>query len=169
MVLRTAIGGRGSGSPMRRSRKVAAGRFAASFGLCGRSASEWRIGPCWRLPYCPSRRSSQSPRQSGRTSLPIMLRPERWGKPGQPGKRFHRPGAVGGLAGLHRVGHLGHVAGGTGLWWGDAACGTAETSVNGNRVDCNYGTIDEWYINGPGGLEQGFNVRRSHSPAPPGR
>ncbi len=36
--------------------------------------------------------------------------------------------------------------------------GTAQTSVNGNRVDCNYGTIDEWYVNGPAGLEQGFNV-----------
>ena len=32
------------------------------------------------------------------------------------------------------------------------------TSVNGNRVDCNYGTVDEWYVNGPDGLEQGFNV-----------
>jgi autotransporter-associated beta strand protein len=36
--------------------------------------------------------------------------------------------------------------------------GTAETSVNGNRVDCDYGTIDEWYVNGPGGLEQGLDV-----------
>ncbi len=36
--------------------------------------------------------------------------------------------------------------------------GTAQTSVNGNRVDCSYGMIDEWYVNGPGGLEQGFNV-----------
>jgi hypothetical protein len=41
--------------------------------------------------------------------------------------------------------------------------GAAQTSVNGNRVDCNYGAIDEWYINGPGGLEQGFNV----APLPP--
>ena len=36
--------------------------------------------------------------------------------------------------------------------------GRAETSANGNRVDCNYGTIDEWYVNGPVGLEQGFTV-----------
>ena len=36
--------------------------------------------------------------------------------------------------------------------------GTAQTSANNNRVDCNYGTIDEWYVNGPGGLEQGFTV-----------
>ncbi len=36
--------------------------------------------------------------------------------------------------------------------------GAVQTSVNGNRVDCNYGAIDEWYVNGPGGLEQGFNV-----------
>ena len=36
--------------------------------------------------------------------------------------------------------------------------GTAQTSDNGNRVDCNYGTIDEWFVNGPSGLEQGFNV-----------
>ena len=47
-----------------------------------------------------------------------------------------------------------------GLGYGGAVqpVGTAQTSVNGNRVDCNYGTIDEWYVNGPGGLEQGFNV-----------
>ena len=36
--------------------------------------------------------------------------------------------------------------------------GTPQTSTNGNRVDFNYGTIDEWLVNGPGGLEQGFNV-----------
>ncbi|MEI8194872.1 MAG: MBG domain-containing protein, partial [Phycisphaerae bacterium] len=36
--------------------------------------------------------------------------------------------------------------------------GTAQTTTNGNRVDNNYGAIDEWYVNGPGGLEQGFNV-----------
>ena len=47
-----------------------------------------------------------------------------------------------------------------GLGYGGAVqpVGTAQTSVNGNRVDSNYGTIDEWYVNGPGGLEQGFNV-----------
>ena len=47
-----------------------------------------------------------------------------------------------------------------GLGYGGAVqpVGTAQTSVNGNRVDCNYGTIDEWYVNGPGGLEQGFTV-----------
>ena len=48
----------------------------------------------------------------------------------------------------------------TGLGYGGAVqpVGTAKTSTNGNRVDCNYGTIDEWYVNGPGGLEQGFTV-----------
>ena len=47
-----------------------------------------------------------------------------------------------------------------GLGYGGAVqpVGTAQTSTNGNQVDCNYGTIDEWYVNGPGGLEQGFNV-----------
>ena len=47
-----------------------------------------------------------------------------------------------------------------GLGYGGAVqpVGIAQTSANGNRVDCNYGTIDEWYVNGPGGLEQGFNV-----------
>ena len=47
-----------------------------------------------------------------------------------------------------------------GLGYGGAVqpVGTAQTSANGNRVDCNYGTIDEWYVNGPGGLEQGFTV-----------
>jgi len=41
---------------------------------------------------------------------------------------------------------------------GVQALGTAKTSTNGNRVDCNYGTVDEWYVNGPSGLEQGFTV-----------
>jgi len=47
-----------------------------------------------------------------------------------------------------------------GLAYGGAVqpVGTASTSVNGNRVDCNYGSTDEWYVNGPGGLEQGFTV-----------
>ena len=36
--------------------------------------------------------------------------------------------------------------------------GKAKTLANGNRVDSNYGTIDEWYVNGPSGLEQGFTV-----------
>ena len=47
-----------------------------------------------------------------------------------------------------------------GLGYGGAVqpVGTAKTSTNGNRVDCNYGAIDEWYVNGPGGLEQGFTV-----------
>jgi hypothetical protein len=36
--------------------------------------------------------------------------------------------------------------------------GIAKTSTNGNRVDCNFGTVDEWYVNGPSGLEQGFTV-----------
>jgi len=47
-----------------------------------------------------------------------------------------------------------------GLGYGGAIqpVGTAKTSTNGNRVDCNYGTVDEWYVNGPQGLEQGFTV-----------
>ena len=59
-----------------------------------------------------------------------------------------------------------------GLGYGGAVqpVGTAQTSANGNRVDCNYGTIDEWYVNGPGGLEQGFNVTpRCRSPRPAAR
>ena len=36
--------------------------------------------------------------------------------------------------------------------------GSLQTLTSGNRVNCNYGAIDEWYVNGPGGLEQGFNV-----------
>jgi len=48
-----------------------------------------------------------------------------------------------------------------GLGYGGAvqSVGTAQTSANGNRVDCNYRAIDEWYVNGPGGLEQGFNPK----------
>ena len=47
-----------------------------------------------------------------------------------------------------------------GLGYGGAMqpVGISKTSTNGNRVDCNYGTVDEWYVNGPGGLEQGFTV-----------
>ena len=47
-----------------------------------------------------------------------------------------------------------------GLSYGGAVqpVGTAQTSVNGDRVDSNYGSIDEWFVNGPGGLEQGFTV-----------
>jgi large repetitive protein len=47
-----------------------------------------------------------------------------------------------------------------GVSYGPAAQapGTAQTSVNGNRVDANFGTIDEWFVNSPAGLEQGFNV-----------
>ena len=41
--------------------------------------------------------------------------------------------------------------------------GTPQTSASGNRIDCDYGTIDEWYVNGPNGLEQGFTV----APPPP--
>ena len=53
----------------------------------------------------------------------------------------------------------------TGLGYDGAVqpVGTAMTTSNGNRVDCNYGTVDEWYVNGPSGLEQGFTV------APPPR
>jgi len=48
----------------------------------------------------------------------------------------------------------------TGLGYGGAMqpVGTAQTSAHGNRVDCNYGSVDEWYVNGPNGLEQGFTV-----------
>ena len=47
-----------------------------------------------------------------------------------------------------------------GLGYGGAvqAVGTAKTSTNGNRVDCDYASIDEWFVNGPAGLEQGFTV-----------
>jgi len=47
-----------------------------------------------------------------------------------------------------------------GLGYGGAMqpVGTAETSTTSNRVDVNYHAIDEWYVNGPGGLEQGFTV-----------
>ena len=47
-----------------------------------------------------------------------------------------------------------------GLGYGGAVqpVGTVQTSANGNRVDLNYASIDEWYVNGPVGLEQGFNV-----------
>ncbi|MGO8748092.1 MAG: IPT/TIG domain-containing protein [Thermoguttaceae bacterium] len=47
-----------------------------------------------------------------------------------------------------------------GLSYGGAVkpVGTAQTTAVGNQVDLNYATIKEWYINGPGGLEQGFNV-----------
>ena len=34
----------------------------------------------------------------------------------------------------------------------------AECSASGNRVACDYGAIEEWYVNGPGGLQQGFTV-----------
>ena len=61
-----------------------------------------------------------------------------------------------------------HIAAGSDTWdmslaglgYGGAVqpVGTAQTSVHGNRVDSNYTTIDEWCINGPGGLEQGFTV-----------
>ncbi len=54
-----------------------------------------------------------------------------------------------------------------GLGYGGAMqpVGTDQTSVSGNRVDCNYGTIDVWYVNGPVGLEQGFNVAPPQSGA----
>ena len=47
-----------------------------------------------------------------------------------------------------------------GLGYGGAVQtpGTAQTSVDGNRVDSRYRAIDEWFVNGPGGLEQGFTV-----------
>ena len=54
-----------------------------------------------------------------------------------------------------------------GLGYGGAVqpVGAAKTSTSGNRVDLNYGTVDEWYVNGPDGLEQGFSVT---PPAQPG-
>ena len=47
-----------------------------------------------------------------------------------------------------------------GLSYGGAMqpVGTAQTSVNGNRVDCNYGDDRRVVRQRPGGLEQGFNV-----------
>ena len=117
-----------------------------------------------RWPTSPSRRNTPSHRQSARTSPPIVRRPA------AAGVTFANPAndftaiAVRNFANLSRAGHLGHVAR---LGYGEAVqpVGTAQTSVNGNRVDSNYGTIDEWYVNGPGGLEQGFNDRRPQSEA----
>jgi uncharacterized repeat protein (TIGR01451 family) len=40
----------------------------------------------------------------------------------------------------------------------------AQVTATDNRVDCNYGSIDEWYINGPGGLQQGFTVAAQPAP-----
>ena len=34
----------------------------------------------------------------------------------------------------------------------------ARVSAAGNRVDCNYGSIKAWYVNGPDGLQQGFTI-----------
>ena len=48
--------------------------------------------------------------------------------------------------------------GAAGTMYSWSTVGTAKTSTDGNRVDCDYGTIDEWYVNGPGGLEQGFTI-----------
>ena len=36
----------------------------------------------------------------------------------------------------------------------------AQLSAHDNRVDYDYGLIDEWYVNGPLGLQQGFTVRQ---------
>src|ERR1700674_2089719 len=33
--------------------------------------------------------------------------------------------------------------------------GSAATTTSSNRVDANYGAVDEWFVNGPMGLEQG--------------
>ena len=54
-----------------------------------------------------------------------------------------------------------------GLGYGGAVqpVGTVQTSTNGNRVDLNYASIDEWYVNGPVGLEQGFTVAPPQSAA----
>ena len=41
---------------------------------------------------------------------------------------------------------------------GMEAVGAASVSASANRVDCNYGPIDEWYVNGPDGLQQGFTI-----------
>ena len=41
------------------------------------------------------------------------------------------------------------------------AVGAASVTAADNRVDCNYGSIDAWYINGPQGLEQGFTLAPS--------
>ena len=40
--------------------------------------------------------------------------------------------------------------------------GAAQVALDGNRVDLSYGAVDEWYVNGPMGLEQGFTI----SPTP---
>ena len=43
--------------------------------------------------------------------------------------------------------------------------GPASVSVAGNRVDCQCAAVDEWYVNGPGGLEQGFTVAQASKAA----
>jgi len=53
------------------------------------------------------------------------------------------------------------LAAGYGATAEGAPLGTAQTTASANRVDSNYGPIDAWYINGPAGLEQGFNVAPS--------
>jgi len=54
-----------------------------------------------------------------------------------------------------------------GLGYGGAmqSVGTAQSTTNGNRVDCNYAAVDEWYVNGSNGLEQGFTVPLPQSDA----
>lgn len=39
-------------------------------------------------------------------------------------------------------------------------------SSSDNRVECDFGPIDAWYVNGPGGLQQGFTI--AQPPAPDG-
>jgi hypothetical protein len=43
--------------------------------------------------------------------------------------------------------------------------GAAQCSASNNRVACDYGAIEEWYVNGPGGLQQGFTVDPPPDPA----
>jgi hypothetical protein len=58
------------------------------------------------------------------------------------------------------------IAAPTGLGFGQTLVqlGDASISTNSNRVDCEYGAVDEWFVNGPGGLEQGFTVARESQP-----
>jgi trimeric autotransporter adhesin len=45
---------------------------------------------------------------------------------------------------------------------GDALVTVAlpKVTADSNRVDADFGTVDQWYVNGPGGLQQGFTVRQ---------
>ena len=73
-----------------------------------------------------------------------------------------------GFAALVRPSGALHLAAGANTWdlsllgisYGGAVQPVASprTVTNGNRVDSNYAAVDEWFVNGPAGLEQGFTL-----------